>query len=73
MSEDLDHMVDIDDVIDDLVEMFDELEESIDKIDPANVPQTAARDRMREIVEGAFKPYLAEFIQCNQVFEQGAE
>lgn len=73
MEENLDNMIGIDDDLDTLIEIFEELSDEIDKIDPKNVPQRAAKDRMKEIIEGAFLPYLNEMIQCNQVFEQGSE
>jgi len=73
MEENLNNMVNLDAGIDDLLEIFEEMAEDVDKIEPSNVPQQAAKDRMKEIIEGAFLPYLNEFIQCNQVFEQGAE
>jgi len=64
------NLVNIDDNLDDLLEIFTEMQEDVDKIQPSNVPQQAAKDRMKEILEGAFMPYLAEFIQCNQLFEE---
>jgi len=73
MEENLNNMVNLDAGIDYLLEIFEEMAEDVDKIEPSNVPQQAAKDRMKEIIEGAFLPYLNEFIQCNQVFEQGAE
>lgn len=73
MEENLENMVDIDEALDDLIEIFESLSDCVDKIEPKNIPQKAAKDRMKEIVEGAFLPYLNEMIQCNQVFEQGAE
>lgn len=73
MEEDLDNMIGIDEDLDTLIDIFEGLLEEVEKIDPKNVPQRAAKDRMKEIIEGAFLPYLNEMIQCNQVFEQGAE
>lgn len=68
-----DNLIRTDDNLDDLLEIFNELQEDVMSIVPQNVPQQAAKDRMIEIIEGAFLPYLNEFIQCNQVFEQGTE
>jgi hypothetical protein len=73
MEENLENMIGIDEDLDTLLEVFEDLSDEIDKIEPKNIPQRAAKDRMKEIIEGAFLPYLNEMIQCNQVFEQGAE
>jgi len=67
----LSHFVRLDENLSDLLNIFEEMEEDISKIVPSGVPQTAAKDRMTELMDGAFYPYLNEFIQCNQVFEQG--
>jgi len=72
-TEDLENMIRIDEGIDDLLEIFNDLLEDIEKIEPKNVPQQASKDKMKEILERAFMPYLSELIQCNQVFEQGTE
>jgi len=73
MEENLDNMIGIDDDLDTLLEIFEDLSGEVDKIEPQNIPQRAAKDRMKEIIEGAFLPYLNEMVQCNQVFEQGTE
>lgn len=73
MDENLEHFIRLDENLDDLLEIFEEMAADIDKIQTLNVPQQAAKDRMKEILEGAFLPYLNEFIQCNQIFEQGIE
>ena len=70
---DLQHMVDLDENVDSLLDIFEEMRADVEKIQPMSVPQRAAKDRMVEIIEGAFQAYLAEFIQCNHVFEQGTE
>lgn len=73
MEENLTNLISMDENLDDLLDIFEEMSIDVDKIVPQNVPQQAAKDRMKEIIEGAFLPYLNEFIQCNQVFEQGVE
>lgn len=65
-----DHLVRMDDNIEDLLDIFTEMEEDVERLQVNNVPQQAAKDRMREILSSAFLPYLAEFIQCNQLFEE---
>lgn len=70
-EEDLNTFVRTDDNLDDLLDIFEELLDDVNQIEPKNVPQQAAKDRMLEIIQGAFLPYLTEMIQCNQVFEQG--
>ena len=68
-----DSLIKIDEIADVLVDAFRVLAEEIDKIEPSSVPQRAAKDRMKEIVERAFEPYLEEIIVSSSVFEQGTE
>ena len=61
----------IDENIDTMLEILEEFNTDIDNLKPLNVPQQAAKDRMKEILDGAFYAYMTEFVQCNQIFEQG--
>ena len=66
-------LIKIDEIADGLIEAFRDLSEEIEKVDASTVPQRAAKDRMKEIVERAFEPYLEEFMVSASVFEQGTE
>jgi hypothetical protein len=57
--------------IDNMFDYIDKLNFFVGQLEPSNVPQTAARDKMQEILDRALKPYMAEFAQCSDVFEQG--
>ncbi len=63
----------IDVCIDEILDVVDKLKTAVEQIECTNVPQTAARDKMIEIIERALLPYLSEFVQCTEVFEQGVE
>lgn len=57
--------------IDSLFDLIDKLGFFVSVLQVESIPQTAARDRMQEIIDRALKPYMAEFAQCSDVFEQG--
>jgi hypothetical protein len=59
--------------IDQIFDCIDKMSNAVDQLETTNVPQTAAKDKMAEIIERALKPYMAEISQCAEVFEQGIE
>lgn len=63
----------IDVCVDECIDVFEKLQKAVEDIKPSNVPQEAAKARMIELIDRAFMPYMAEFAQCTQVFEQGVD
>lgn len=59
--------------LDQMFELVDKLQGFVGQLETTNTPQMAAKDKMNEIIDRALKPYLSEFAQCSDIFEQGIE
>ena len=58
----------VDQAIDMMIVSLNVIDENLSKVKPANVPEQAALDEVKSLMDEAVKPYLADAVQVMQIF-----
>ena len=67
-EEEDDALSNVDQAIDTMIASLKIIEDNLSEIETENVPQKAAVDSMKDLVDTALKPYLFDFTQAMQIF-----
>jgi len=59
----------VDQAIDTMIAAVKIINDNLDKIETDNVPQKAAKDEVRSLLDEAVAPYLADIAKAMDVFE----
>jgi len=61
-------LANVDQALDSMISAYKVIDENLPKVEAANVPQQAALDTMKELMDSAIGPYLADAVKAMQVF-----
>ena len=71
--DDDDPLVMVDQAVDAMIAASQIIDENLPKVKTDNVPQKAALDAIKDLVDTAIKPYLADIVKALQVFPETEE
>lgn len=71
--DDDDPLVMVDQAVDAMIAASQIIDENLPKVKADNVPQKAALDAVKDLIDTAIRPYLADIVKALQVFPEVEE